>query len=269
MPNEIKVKKANMELHDKTARIFEEKNVELFNVFEQRSLDKRLGEANNACKKQKACCDLACGTGQLISRQISVFEQVVGLDISREMIKTCKAKGLGPKAHFLVADAEKLPFQNDVFDIATMHAALHHLPSPSSCFKEIHRILVEGGVMYIDHEPNSRRISALRKTKSGLYLLGKRLASKHDNQLCKDPLFPPEYWIADVQDAKGFVPGCIRKLLESIGFTAIRVRYHNTFSDLFSRLPPPINELSLMDDLLDNLPLIKYLSSLICVRAMK
>lgn len=270
MPKDVEVKKANIELHDKTAQIFEEKNVELFNMFEQRSLDKRLREANNACRKNRVSCDLACGTGQLISRQKHVFEQVIGLDISKEMIRACKAKGLGNKAHFLVADAENLPFRDCMFDIVTMHAALHHLPSPSSCFKEMHRTLVEEGIIYIDHEPNSKRISTLRKTKGVLYLLGKLLARKHNNQQsCTNQLFPPEYWMADIQDAQGFTPRCIQMQLESIGFCGVEIRYHNTFSDLFSRLPTPLNELSLVDELLDNLPLVKYLSPHICVRAKK
>jgi ubiquinone/menaquinone biosynthesis C-methylase UbiE len=270
MPKDADVKKANIELHDKTARIFEEKNVELFNLFEQRSLDKRLRNANNACKKHKVSCDLACGTGQLISRQTHMFENVIGLDMSRAMLKICKTKGLGNKAHFLLADAENLPFRDSIFDIVTIHAALHHLPSPSSCFKEMHRILVDEGIVYIDYEPNSKRISALRKTKGCLCLLGKLLVRKYnDQQSTEDLLFPPEYWMADIQDAEGFMPRRIRMQLESLGFCAVEIKYHNTFSDLFSRLPTPLNELSLVDNLFDNLPLVKHLSSHICVQAKK
>jgi len=271
MPRDVEVKRANIEVHNKTARVFEEKNIELFNIFEQRSLDKRLRKANEACKKHEFSCDLACGPGNLVSRQTHVFEHVVGLDISREMIKVCKSKGLGNKAHFLVADAENLPFRDGIFDIVTMHAALHHLPSPSSCFKEIRRILAAEGIMYIDHEPNSRRIRRpFEKIEKGLYLVGKMLVRKHNNQQsCDVPLFPPECWMADIQDAEGFAPECIRMQLESIGFRGVDIKYRNGSSCYFSRLPATLSALSLVDDLLDDVPFFKHLSSQICFRARK
>lgn len=206
-PKNLEVKRTNIELFHKTAHRFDEENTELFNIFEQRSLDKRLRKANQTCKRRGVCCDLACGTGNLIRRQIREFKDVIGLDISREMIAVCKAKGLGDRACFLVGDAENLPFRDNIFDMVTMHAALHHVPAPSNCLKEIYRVLPGDGIVYIDHEPNSKQVrSRPWKVQGILYLVAEIYARKHKNdQSHRDPLVPAEYRMADVHE-EGFTP---------------------------------------------------------------
>jgi ubiquinone/menaquinone biosynthesis C-methylase UbiE len=270
MPKNLEVKKTNIELFDKTAHRFDEENTELFNIFEQRSLDKRLRKANETCKKHQVCCDLACGTGNLIERQIHEFNDVIGLDISRQMIAICKAKGLGNKACFVVGDAENLPFRDNVFDIVTMHAALHHVPSPSNCFKEIYRVLPKGGIMYVDHEYNSAKVRFRRwKVQGALGLVVETYARKHRNdQPQGDPLVPPEYAIADVQ-LEGFIPSEVREMLQSRGFYKVKTRYHNVLSPHFFRLPASFKVLSLVNDVLDSFPLVRRYSSTICIWAKK
>jgi ubiquinone/menaquinone biosynthesis C-methylase UbiE len=271
MPKNLDVKRANIALHEKTARYFEEKNIQLFNPFAQKNLHKRLNEADQTCKKNKICCDLACGAGNLIEKQMLNFEQVIGLDISKEMIKVCKAKGLANGAYLVVGDAENLPFRDNAFDIVTMHAALHHLPSPSNCFKEIYRTLVKDGIMYIDHEPNSRRLrKASEKVKEVMGLVGGMRARKHMiKQLSNNPLFPFEYWLADLHVSEGFSPREIQRKLEAIGFCEARIKYHDTFSSYFFKLPTPLNALSFLDNIIDRLPLVRKLAAQISIWAQK
>lgn len=270
MPKNSKVKRTNIELFKRTAQVFDEKNTELFNTFEQRSLDKRLRKANQTCKKHRICCDLACGTGNLIKRQIGEFKDVIGLDISRRMIEICKAKGLGKKACFVVGDAENLPFRDNSFNMVTIHASLHHVPSLSSCFKEIYRVLPSGGIMYIDHEPNSAKVRFRRwKVQGILGLIVNVYARKHKNEQPQgDPLVPPEYRTADIQE-EGFIPQAVRERLKTTGFDEIRTRYHNVFSPHFFKLPTPFKALSLMNDVLDSFPLVRRYSSTICIWARK
>lgn len=271
MSKNWEVKKANIELHRKTAKFFEEENLELFNMFEQRYLEERLRKVNQTCKRHTICCDLACGTGNLTKKQIFEFSNVIGLDISRDMIKIRKAEGIGDMTHFLVGDAENLPFRDNIFDMVTIHAALHHLPSPSNCFKEIYRILDTEGILYVDHEPNSKNLRfALEKIKKILDIIGNVRARKRKTyQSTGNLLFPAEYRIADIYVEEGFHPGEIRKKLQTIGFSSVKISYHNTFSSYFFRLPFPLNMLSTIDKILDHLPLIKHLSSHICIWAKK
>jgi ubiquinone/menaquinone biosynthesis C-methylase UbiE len=270
MPKSSEIKKANIELFRKTAQCFEEKNTELFNVYEQRSLMRRLRKANRTCKKHQIYCDLGCGTGNFIEKQIPEFQEVIGLDITRGMISVCKAKGLGDKACFLVADAENLPFQDNVFDMVTMHAALHHVPSPLSCLREIYRVLPNDGIMYIDHEQNTEQMTSRRWKLQGIvYLIVEIYARKHRNdQSQSDPLVPPECRIADVQ-LKGFIPKYVREWLQSIGFCKAKTTYQNVFSPHFFDLPPSFKILSLMNDVLGSFPLIRRYCSHICIWARK
>jgi ubiquinone/menaquinone biosynthesis C-methylase UbiE len=273
LPQNIEIKRANIELHNETAQFFEEKNVELFNMFEQRNLDRRLRTADKTCSKRKFCCDLACGTGNLIVRQIPEFEQVIGLDISRGMISVCKSKGLGKKAHLLIGDAENLPFQDGIFDIVTMHAAIHHLPSPLSSFCQIYRVLSKKGIMYIDHEPNSRRLrKGLEKPKRVLdFIAGLRArkSKKRTTQSDTEVLFPAKYRIADIRQEEGFYSLETNRELQAIGFSAVKTTYHNVFSMYFFRLPTPLNMLSLTDNILERVPVVRNLSSHVCIWAKK
>jgi ubiquinone/menaquinone biosynthesis C-methylase UbiE len=271
MSKDLEVKKANMALHRETALFFEERNLELFNRFEQHSLDERIRKADQTCKRHIICCDIACGTGNVIRKQIPRFGNVVGLDISREMIEVCKAKGLGNKAHFVIGDAENLPFRNDLFDIVTMHAALHHVPSVPKCFKEIYRVLPKEGIMYIDHEPNSKHIrDSLNKVKIfPKLIIDVRAKKQRTSQSLISSLFPSEYKLADFHESEGFTGREIRKRLESIGFLVTRTSGHHTFFSYLYRLPTPLNSLSFIDNLLDSLPVVRHLSSHICIWAKK
>lgn len=57
--------------------------------------------------------DLGCGTGALFSRLADSFE-IVGVDLSKGMLKAARGKGLG--AHLIRADAELLPLRDCLFD---------------------------------------------------------------------------------------------------------------------------------------------------------
>jgi ubiquinone/menaquinone biosynthesis C-methylase UbiE len=270
MPKKSEVKKANIALHDKTAHFFEERNVELFNVVERRNFDERIREADQTCKRHVICCDLGCGPGFLIQKQLPRFEEAVGLDISKEMIRVCKAKGLGKSACFIVADAENLPFRNNVFDIVTMRAALHHIPSVSRCFKEIYRALTKEGIMYIDHEPNSKQVASfIKKFKILPKFLDDLHVRRYGTGQSSYSLFPPEYRIADVHESEGFSSREVRKKLTSIGFSVAKTKGHHTSFMYLYTLPSPLNSLSLVDRLLDSLPLVKHISSHICIWARK
>ena len=63
--------------------------------------------------------DLGCGTG-FVSQHLNGCE-VVGLDISEEMVKTYKERfGIG-----VVGNAEELPFRNESFDFVLSNFSLH------------------------------------------------------------------------------------------------------------------------------------------------
>ncbi|HLB18231.1 MAG TPA: class I SAM-dependent methyltransferase [Gaiellaceae bacterium] len=46
---------------------------------------------------------------------------------------------------FLVANAERLPFENETFDLVHSKDSLHHMSSPEQALAEYHRVLKPGG----------------------------------------------------------------------------------------------------------------------------
>lgn len=84
--------------------------------------------------------DVGCGTGANLE-MLANFGQAEGVDVSDDALEFCQAKGL--KAHKGLA--EKLPFADESFDIATALDVVEHLDDDVAGLKEMHRILKKGG----------------------------------------------------------------------------------------------------------------------------
>lgn len=81
----------------------------------------------------KNVVDIGCGYG----RNRSIVEKAGG-----------KWTGVEPfegGAHTVVGDAENLPFENEMFDVAIMDAVLEHIPDVGKAFSEVARVLKQGG----------------------------------------------------------------------------------------------------------------------------
>jgi len=105
-------------------------------------------------KKNSLLLDIGCGSGAFSEKLGSVFK-VVGIDISEEMIGVAK-QNTHKNIEYIVADTEKLPFENDSFDIVFVAGTLHHCVSIlSKVINEISRVTKSGGKIFI-MEPHSR-----------------------------------------------------------------------------------------------------------------
>jgi len=68
----------------------------------------------------------------------------VYIDITKE-----KAQKLNLDIDVRQGVAEKLPFDNDFFDVVNMAEVLEHVENPDTALKEVHRVLRQGGGAYI------------------------------------------------------------------------------------------------------------------------
>ncbi len=84
--------------------------------------------------------DVGCGTGANLE-MLANFGESEGVDVSDDALEFCKAKGL--KAHKGLA--EKLPFEDESFDIVTALDVVEHLDDDIAGLKEMHRVLKTGG----------------------------------------------------------------------------------------------------------------------------
>ena len=65
--------------------------------------------------------------------------------------------GVANRIHFRVADATRLPFNEDSYDMIVSTGVLHELKNPVNMFEECYRVLKPGGKVFI-HDP--ARVSA-------------------------------------------------------------------------------------------------------------
>lgn len=99
--------------------------------------------------------DVGCGTGTLLAMTArdAGIELLVGLDYSATMIRKAAEKaerlGLASKLRAVVGDAERLPFQDESFDVLTCCNSFHHYPDQASAVAEFRRVLRKGGLMVL------------------------------------------------------------------------------------------------------------------------
>jgi len=105
-------------------------------------------------KPQVRVLDAACGTGRHAQFLDSLGCKCVGVDQSKEMLKIAKSKL--PNNRFELGSLERLPFEDDEFDLATVSLALCHLSEPTSALKELARVVrPDGTVLVTDPHPSS------------------------------------------------------------------------------------------------------------------
>lgn len=100
--------------------------------------------------------DVATGTGDLaieIIQTISSAKEVVGVDISEEMMRVGQEKvhqaGLDKKISFERQDCTAMTFEADSFDAATIAFGIRNFSDIPAAAAELHRVLRSGGVLII------------------------------------------------------------------------------------------------------------------------
>lgn len=92
--------------------------------------------------------DVGCGNGNLFMILPEDKYEMFGIDFSENMILESK-HNCGKRASFSVADAERLPFDDNTFDIVVCNASFHHYIHPDEVLREMHRVLRDGGKLLI------------------------------------------------------------------------------------------------------------------------
>lgn len=88
--------------------------------------------------------DVGCGTGFNLT-YLEKYGNVIGLDFSENALNFCK---LRKNKNLIQANAENIPFKNDVFSLIIILDLLEHL-NDNKTLKELHRILKTDGYLII------------------------------------------------------------------------------------------------------------------------
>jgi ubiquinone/menaquinone biosynthesis C-methylase UbiE len=72
--------------------------------------------------------DIATGTGKQAFAFAKKGYNVIGIDLSEDMLRVAKKKNKYANVEFKIADATTIPFDNNYFDVTCISFALHDMP---------------------------------------------------------------------------------------------------------------------------------------------
>ena len=134
------------------------KRYDLFNTLSSLGIDRywrgKLTNSFNLNKNNKLL-DVATGTGDVVFSFYRKFRvSCVGVDIAYKMIKLANMKKDIKKisnsdVEFLIGDAEKLDFSDDLFDALTISFGFRNLGDYNQGLSEFYRVLKPGGKVAI------------------------------------------------------------------------------------------------------------------------
>lgn len=158
IPND-RIKEENIKVQQREAEIFEVIHPELFNPGEQARNIKDIDFMISRLRVESpSVLDVGCGTG---NQSLKFYErgcQVSGVDISPDMLAVfeakLKAKGIKDRIKLICQDVDEFIQQAITkYDIVSFSACLHHMPDYLTTIKKATEQIIEGGFIYITHEP--------------------------------------------------------------------------------------------------------------------
>jgi ubiquinone/menaquinone biosynthesis C-methylase UbiE len=122
--------------------------------------------------KGSKCLELGCGGGQNAVEYLNKGLEVHGIDSSEELLKTAHELALKESnLSFSNVDLnQEMPFEDESFDLVVVVGTLQYLMEPSTCIKDVARILKPGGY-FIVCQRNALSFNVLRRPLSFLSCL--------------------------------------------------------------------------------------------------
>jgi 2-polyprenyl-3-methyl-5-hydroxy-6-metoxy-1,4-benzoquinol methylase len=159
----------------------------------------------------KRILDLGCGYGESCQWYLDQgAANVIGVDISKNMIKVAKKHHAQENIQYLQLPIEDIYFQNEQFDLVLSSLAFHYIEHIKPVFAKIYKYLRPGGYLIFSQE---HPIATAKKIPDGWVI---------------DEKGKKQYWILDNYQEEG-----IRK---QHWFIDGVVKYHRTVSTLINTL---------------------------------
>lgn len=147
--------------------------------------------------KNGLCLDIGCGSGLLTEKIKERGYNVISCDFDERAIKLCKEKGT--EAIQVNSETDRIPFDDNHFDLISCFEVIEHIKSPQNMLNEIHRTLKQDGIFVIS-TPNI----------SWWYLRIKHLLGIWD--------------FHDMDHIRFYNPNLLKRCLNDFGFKVIQVK---------------------------------------------
>ncbi len=99
--------------------------------------------------------EIGCSSGHLSSLLFQLYPKarVTGIDVYKSAIVEAQKRFWG--IEFLVADAHRLPFKDNSFDVIVTSETIEHVKNPSKMLSELARVLSKKGIGLIEMDSGS------------------------------------------------------------------------------------------------------------------
>ena len=174
--------------------------------------------------------DFGCGTGFILGLAHDLFDVLHGVDVTQAMLDRVDLSPGNITVHN--CPAERTPFADASFDAASAYSFIHHVQDYGKVFAEAHRVLVPGGIFYVDLEPN--RLFWLAMSKLDGNNLPPIVQKAWDSTMGIEARIEKEYGIPqDVfRNAEygksvlgGVDPTEVEQIARSVGFSKVDVKF--------------------------------------------
>lgn len=175
--------------------------------------------------------DVACGTGTHLAIAKKNGAEVVGCDMSKNMIRACKNKGVN---NTFVGNYHFLPFKDKTFDLVLCINAIHYSSDPEKVLSEMRRVSSENGIILFTYFNilNFRGINYVR-----------RIYKKNYQITYQRRYFPPK--ITKILKEAKLIPTCFCGI-NLLPFTVNSKPRNKNFLNICHKVEHHINETPLM-----------------------
>ena len=130
-----KDKRKVMQLYNVTAEMYDERYAQ-----EQKRKYKKALE--NVYLTRKIVLDVGCGSGLFFKEVAAQAGMVIGVDVSRKLLRKAKEQGNAfSNVAVLQADADHLPFRDELFGAVFAFTVLQNVPKPAETLNELKRVV--------------------------------------------------------------------------------------------------------------------------------
>lgn len=157
-PEEIII--ANKNFYDRYASDYDDFQWYFKNSYEQRMWWREIKFICQHLTKEPEVLDIGCGTGNLTLKFLHLGCQVVGMDISQNILDVLDSKVPDVSRNRIqLVNMELHQFVNesrDKYDVVALCSVLHHIPDYDNFIDMIYPLVKPNGYIYITREPVSK-----------------------------------------------------------------------------------------------------------------